>query len=68
MRISTSKMLPTTNELLEDLKREFPNQYSYSLFGKGKEKSIIVRKSKFNGVEISKVGNEIATDAYLFNH
>ncbi|WP_017730463.1 hypothetical protein [Nafulsella turpanensis] len=46
---------PLSNEeLLESLKGEFSDKYSYSLFGLGSEKSIIIRQSAFIGAQISK--------------
>ena len=62
MRILTSKRTPSTKEMAETLNREFSDQYSFKLFGLGQKKSIIVRKSTFVGVQISKYKNEISVD------
>lgn len=59
MRISTLKKLPSTVELIGILKQELPQNYSYKLFGLGKEKTIIVTKSSSVGAQISIRGNEI---------
>ena len=59
MRIFTLQTTPSTQELAKTLKQEFSDQYSYDLFGLDKEKSIIVSKSIFVGVQISKKNNEI---------
>ncbi|MDQ3394599.1 MAG: hypothetical protein M3512_10885 [Bacteroidota bacterium] len=53
------KKAPSNEELVETLKREFSNDYSYKLFGLGK-KSIIVRKSAFLGAQVSVQENEIS--------
>lgn len=59
MRVYASKTLPSAQELAEILKQEFSTHCSYELFGIGKEKSIIVQKSTFVGVQISKSDNEL---------
>jgi hypothetical protein len=58
MKVSVSKTAPSGKELAEILNREFSNRYSYELFGLGDEKSVIVQKSAFVGVQISKRQNE----------
>ncbi len=62
MRISTSKKTPSTQALIEILKQEF-SDYSFKLFGLGAEKSIIVQKSTFVGVQISKSGNDFTLES-----
>lgn len=52
MRVSTPSMTPSSIEMKEILKHRFPD-YSCKLFGLGAEKSIIVQKSTFVGVQIS---------------
>jgi hypothetical protein len=63
MKILTSKTPSSTAELSEVLQREYSRDYSFSFFGLGKEKSIIVRKSFFVGAQISRRGNEITIEA-----
>ncbi len=58
MRISTLKRTPSTQEMAAILQQEF-SDYSCKLFGLGLEKSIIVQKSTFVGVQISKSENYI---------
>ncbi|WP_221390226.1 hypothetical protein [Dyadobacter sp. NIV53] len=58
MRIFKLKTIPSTQELAETLKEEFSDQYSYGMFGLDCD-SIIVSKSIFVGVQISKKNNEI---------
>lgn len=62
MKLLTSKMPPSTNELVEILKREFSDRYTYEMFGLGNEKSILVKKSFFVGAQISKRENEFMID------
>jgi len=62
MKLITLKTLPSTNDLIEVLKREFSDQYTYKIFGLGSEKSIIVQKSFFIGAQISKRDNEFTID------
>jgi hypothetical protein len=59
MRISTLKKLPTSAELISVLKQELPQNYSYKLFGLGKEKTVLVTKSSSVGAQISIHDNEI---------
>ena len=63
MNISSTKTLPSSKELIEILKREFSDKYSYEQYGVGANKSILVRKSYFVGVQISKYDNELTIDA-----
>ena len=62
MKVIVSKPPPPNNELIKTLKQEFSDQYTYKLFGIGKEKSVIVQKSTFVGAQISKTGNEFSID------
>lgn len=62
MKITTTKDTPSIKELLEILKQEFSDKYSYKLYGFGDEKSIIVQKSFFVGAQISKSKNEFTID------
>ncbi|HUR10895.1 MAG TPA: hypothetical protein VM012_05975 [Flavitalea sp.] len=62
MKVGTSKITPTTRVLAEILKKEFSGRYSFRLFRMGKERSIIVRKSTFVGVQISKCENELTIE------
>ena len=59
MKILNLKNVPSVTELSEILKREFSGDYSYKFFGLDREKSIMVGKSLFVGVQISKRENEI---------
>ncbi|MEO9803804.1 MAG: hypothetical protein ABJF04_11175 [Reichenbachiella sp.] len=61
MKISALKNTPSAKELLKILKGEAP-KYSSQLFGLGSDKTVIVRKSTFVGVQISKRENEISVD------
>jgi hypothetical protein len=58
MKVMTTKTPPEASELIEILKREFFDKYSYRSFGAGKEKSIIVQKSTFVGAQITRHGRE----------
>lgn len=62
MKIKTAKAPPSSKELLEVLRKEFLEKYSFNLFGIGREKSVIVRKSFFIGAQISISDNEITID------
>ena len=73
MRISTLKKTPSTQEMAAILKQEF-SDYSCKLFGLGLKKSIIIQKSTFVGVQISKsdhyitiVGSHPTIIAWLFS-
>ena len=59
MKVFTLNRSPSTRELAETLNRELSDQYACKLFGPNCDKSIIVSKSPFVGVQISKQGNEI---------
>lgn len=62
MQVLTTKTLPSTKELIEILKREFSDKYTYEPFGLGANKSILVRKSYFVGVQILKNDNVLNID------
>lgn len=62
MIISTSKKIPIPQELSQVLKEEFSDRYSYTIFGLGSEKSVIVRKSTLVGVQITPRKNETMVD------
>jgi len=62
MRIKLSKQLPATDELMNILKREFSNRYSFKMFGLGKQ-SILVGKSSLIGAQVSIRQNEVSIDA-----
>lgn len=64
MKIKTIENTPSSKQLAEILKNEFSDQYSYELYGFGKEKSIIVRKSIFVGAQISKRKNELIIEGF----
>ena len=59
MRISTQQPPPNTASLISILKQELPSHYSCTLYGLGKDKSIIVSKSSSVGAQISIRDNEI---------
>jgi hypothetical protein len=59
MKIQTSKNLPAAAELIEILKQEFSDGYSYTLFGLGKHKTVLVGESTFIGAQISIGENEM---------
>lgn len=65
MQYLTLKAAPPTKELIEVFKRDFSKEYAYKLFGLGKNKSIIVRKSPFVGVQVSKEGDNISIQRVL---
>ena len=58
---------PSLNELIQELKNEFPDRYTFKLFGLGSQKSILVRKSAWVGVQITVHGNEIIIDGSFPN-
>lgn len=58
MIIPATKPIPSYLQLGDILKREFSGGYTYKTFGLGNEISIIVGKSPFVGVQISKMDNE----------
>ncbi|MBT1705794.1 hypothetical protein [Chryseosolibacter indicus] len=59
MKLTTSKGLPSIAELKDILRQEFSSDYSYRLFGLGKEKTLIVGKSPLVGAQISIHENEV---------
>jgi hypothetical protein len=64
MRISTPITPPPAKELMKLLRSELP-AYSYSLYGLGKEKTIMVSKSTSVGAQISIRENEITIQGTL---
>jgi hypothetical protein len=53
MKIPISSNLPPADELVQILNDQFAPRYSFRLFGLGKEKTIMARKSGLIGVQIS---------------
>jgi hypothetical protein len=58
---------PSNEEIAQTLEQEFSSKYSYSFFGLGNNKTVIVRKSEFVGAQISKNGNQITVHAHSPN-
>ena len=58
MTISTTKPIPSNPQLKDILKQEFSGGYTYKMFGLQDDNSILVGKSLFLGVQISKTDNE----------
>lgn len=63
MKVITVNQDPSAEEIARTLEQEFSSQYSYSLFGLGNSKSVVVRKSEFVGAQISKSGSQITVHA-----
>ena len=63
MKVFTIAQDPSTEEIARTLEQDFSSKYSYSFFGVGKSKTVIVRKSEFVGAQISKSGNQITVHA-----
>lgn len=59
------KKTPSYEEILGNLERDLSGKYVYTLFGLGSEKSIIVRKSRFVGAQISKRENGLSIQALM---
>lgn len=59
MIIELARPAPHVKQLIQLLKSEFGNKYSYSLFGVGKH-SILVGKSFLHGAQISTRDNQIS--------
>ncbi|HEV7380208.1 MAG TPA: hypothetical protein VGN64_10465 [Dyadobacter sp.] len=64
MKVITIGQDPSNEEIARTLRQEFSSDYSYSFFGLGDSKSVIVRKSELVGAQISKSGNQITVHAY----
>jgi hypothetical protein len=58
MTISTTKPIPSNLQLQDILKLDFSDGYTYKSFGLGDKNSILVGKSPFVGVQISKTDKE----------
>lgn len=52
MKVFTVQKSPSTQDLVEILKREFSDKYTYTLFGLDSKKSVIVRKPTFVGAQV----------------
>ncbi len=62
MIVQTKEETPKVEELIQTLKKEFSHRYSYSLFGLGLDKTIMVRQSAFVGAQITIRESEIMVD------
>jgi hypothetical protein len=58
MTLTTSKAPSSVASLISDLKESFP-RYSHKTFGIGKNESILIAKSSFIGVQVSKRDSDI---------
>jgi hypothetical protein len=67
MKVFTINQNPSSEEIAQTLEEEFSSKYSYSFFGLGRDRSVVVRKSEFVGAEVSKIGNEITVHAMTPN-
>jgi len=63
MKVFTIEQDPSIEEIAQTIKQEFSSAFSYSFFGLGKNRSIVVRKSEFVGAQVSKSGNQITVYA-----
>ena len=63
MKVFKIEQDPSSEEIAQTLEQEFSSKYSYSFFGVGENKTVIVRKSEFIGAQISKSGNQITVHA-----
>lgn len=63
MKVFTIEQDPSADEIAQALEQEFSSKYTYSFFGIGKDKTIIVRKSEFVGAQISKSANQMTVHA-----
>jgi hypothetical protein len=63
MKVFTIEQDPSIEEIARILEQEFTSKHTYSIFGVGKSKSVIVRKSDFIGAQISKSGNQLTVHA-----
>lgn len=53
MIVQATRELPILSDLLQELKNEFSDQYTFKIFGLGSQRSILVRKSAWIGVQIT---------------
>jgi len=67
MIVQATHELPDLSELLQELKKEFSDEYTCKIFGIGSLKSILVRKSAWIAVQITIHGNEIHIDGSFPN-
>ncbi|MDQ6481084.1 hypothetical protein [Dyadobacter sp. LHD-138] len=63
MKVFTIAQEPSTEEIAKTIEQHFSSKFSYSFFGVGKNRSVVVRKSEFVGAQISKSGNQITVHA-----
>ncbi|MCF0052398.1 hypothetical protein LXM25_20180 [Dyadobacter sp. LJ53] len=63
MRVFQVEQNPSSEEIARSLEQGFSSKYSYSFFGLGENKTVIVRKSEFVGAQISRSGNQITVHA-----
>ena len=63
MKVFEINQDPSVEDIARMLKHEFSDNNSYSYFGIGENKSVVVRKSEFVGAQISRSGNRITVYA-----
>ena len=67
MIIQPSSTLPTIHELIQELQNEFSDLHQFKIFGLGSQKSILVKKSVWVGVQINIRENDILIDGSFPN-
>jgi hypothetical protein len=63
MKAFTIKQDPSTEEIAHALEHGFSSKYSYSFFGVGENRSVIVKKSELVGAQISTSRNRMTVHA-----
>lgn len=63
MKVFKIEQDPSAEEIVLALRQEFSSKYSYSFFGVGENKTIIVKRSELIGAQISKSGDRITVHA-----
>ncbi|HEY8960396.1 hypothetical protein [Chitinophaga sp.] len=53
MVITSSKILPSINEIAETLKQRFSGSYVYNLFDFGNKQSVFVEQSDFVAIQVT---------------
>lgn len=62
MVITSSKILPSINEIAETLKQRFSGRFAYNLFDFGNKQSVFVEKSTFVAIQVTREDNGIVIE------
>lgn len=62
MVITSSKILPSINDIINTLQQRFSGRYAFNLFDFGNKQSVFVEKSEFVAIQVTREENRIVIE------